>query len=87
MAYVQKFRHLQGVPSPSPHLPNPSYTPAHRSVQLGIGGEHLEVVEEFEYLDSTISQDSSLKHEVDKLISKASPTYCSLYKWYGAESS
>ena len=35
-----------------------------RPVQLGVGGEHVEVVEEFEYLGSTNSQDCSLDHKV-----------------------
>ena len=39
--------------------------PAH-TVQLGHGGEHVEAVEEFEYLGSTISQVCSLDHEVDQ---------------------
>ena len=51
-----------------------------RPVQLGDGGEHVEVMEKSEYLDSTISQDCSLDHKVDRLISKASRTFCSLYR-------
>ena len=39
----------------------------------------MEVVQEFEYLNSTISQDFSLDHEVDRRISKASRTFYSLY--------
>ena len=38
------------------------------------------MVEEFEYLGSTISQDCSLDQEIDRWISKASHTFCSLYR-------
>ena len=51
-----------------------------KSVQLGDGGEHVEVVEEFEYLGSTISQDCTLDHEIDRRVSKASRTFRSLYR-------
>ena len=37
-----------------------------KSVQLEDEEEHVEVVEDFEYLGSTLSQDCSLDHEVDR---------------------
>ena len=50
-----------------------------RSVQLADRDERVEVVEEFEYLGSTIAQDCSLDREIDRRISKASRTFSSLY--------
>ena len=50
-----------------------------RSVPLGKEHEPVEVVEDFEYLGSTISQDCSLDLEIDRRISKASQVFRSLY--------
>ena len=47
---------------------------------VGTKEENVEVVEEFEYLGNTISQDCSLDHEINRRISKASRTFCSLYR-------
>ena len=39
----------------------------------------MELVEEFEYLGNTISQDCILDHEIDRWISKGLCTFSSLY--------
>ena len=56
-----------------------------RSMQLGDGGEHMEVAEEFEYCGSTISQDYTLDHEIDRQISKVSQTFAASTNCCGAE--
>ena len=49
-----------------------------RAIKLGEEQELVEVVQEFEYLGSTISQDCSLDVEVSRQISKASRVFRSL---------
>ena len=50
-----------------------------RKVQLRGNEEPVKVVESFEYLGSTISQDCSLDREIDRRIGKASQVFRSLY--------
>ena len=48
-------------------------------IQLGTDGEHIEVVEDFEYLGSTITPSCSLDWEIDRRVCKAAQAFCSLY--------
>ena len=60
-------------------LPSTSDVAQPRSVQLKPEEEPVAVVEEFDYLGSTISQNCSLGQEINSCISKASGTFGSLY--------
>ena len=60
--------------------PSTSVSIQPRAVQLKPGEEPVAVVEEFEYLGSTISQDCTLDREISRRISKASHTFRSLYR-------
>ena len=51
--------------------PTSSSSTPPRSIQFERGREPKEVVEDFEYLGSTITQDCSLDQEIDRRISKA----------------
>ena len=70
---ARKIKVLAVCPFCIPSMPT-------RSVQLGEKEENVDVVEEFEYLGSTISLDCSLDHEINRRISKASCTFRSLYR-------
>ena len=60
--------------------PSTSLSVQPRAVQLKPDEELVAVVEEFEYLGSTISQDCTLDREISRRISKASRTFSSLYR-------
>ena len=60
--------------------PSTSLSVQPRAVQLKPGEEPVAVVEEFEYLGSTISQDCTLDREIRRRISNASHTFRSLYR-------
>ena len=70
----KKNKILAVVPSPSP-----SPCPQPHSVSLKPEEQPVAVVEEFEYLGSTITKDRTLDIEVNMRISKASQTFGSLY--------
>ena len=61
-------------------LPSPSPCPPPHPVSLKPGEQPVAVVEEFEYLGSTITKDCTLDREVNIRISKASRTFGSLYR-------
>ena len=69
----KKFKILAICPSISLGAPP-------RAVQLSLEEEPVAVVEEFEYLGSTISQDCTLDREISVRISKAARTFGSLYR-------
>ena len=54
-----------------------------KAVKLGEKQEPVKVVQEFEYLGSTISQDSSLDVEVCRQVSKASHVSTVSTVYYG----
>ena len=60
-------------------LPSPYPCPPPHPVSLKPGEQPVAVVEEFEYLGSTITKDCTLDREVNIRISKASRTFGSLY--------
>ena len=60
-------------------LPQPPHQhPLPRQVSLSLDGEAVSVVEEFEYLGSTVTSTCSLDKEIDSQISKASRSFTSL---------
>ena len=60
--------------------PSTSLSVQPRAVQLKPDEDPVAVVEEFEYLGITISQDCTLDREISRRISKASHTFRSLYR-------
>ena len=60
--------------------PTSSSSTTLRPVLVGAGREPIEVVEDFEYLGSTIAQDCLLDREIDRQISKAAHAFRSLYR-------
>ena len=60
--------------------PSTFLSAAPRAVHLKSVEEPVAVVEEFEYLGSTISQDCTLDREISMCISKAARTFGSLYR-------
>ena len=60
--------------------PSSSSTSTPRPVQPSEGSQPIAVVDHFEYLGSTITQDCSLDLEISLRISKASTQFQSLYK-------